>query len=403
MGGCACLSKSAGSQDDVVNPARNARKRLSVSKSDQASDKNSEKERGTIHCAEEGNILDIITELVPDSQPRLSVRGAASENQQKGFADKKTEKSSYSDDPGKVSRIGYACKKGLKPESPNQDDFCIYCTDSLSIFGVFDGHGPFGHEISHVTHEILPETLVKDTKFLESAMGREPIQEHFVKQALEDAFQKTHNLCVEREKKDNFDCALSGTTATLALLSHKDERLFVGHVGDSRAVLAKGPRNTTDLRSEALTSDHKPNDEAERSRIVKAGGTVNKLEGDIPHRVFVKDQMFPGLAMSRSIGDTVGVKAGVISKPDVKIKKMEKGKPEEEWRFLLVCSDGVWEFISDKEAVDIVASYPPPDVQKGAEALASEAWNKWIEEEKDVVDDITIIVYWFADKGEAEK
>jgi len=378
------MTKSAGSQDDVINPAR---KRLSMSKSDQASDKNGEKERGTVKSADEGNILDLISEKYPNSQPRLSVRGSATENRQKGFADKKVEKSSFLEDHSKVCRTGYVCKKGLKPESPNQDDFCVYCTDMISIFGVFDGHGPFGQEISHFTHETLPETFVKDPKFFSSP-----------EKALDDAFRKTHELCIERQQDLHFDCGLSGTTATLALFNHKEDRLYVGHVGDARAVLAKGPRSASELRPQVLTRDHKADNEAEAKRIRQNGGDIRRLEGDIPFRVFAKGQNMPGLSMTRAIGDTEGVKAGVTSEPDVKCFKLEKGKPEEEWRFLLICSDGVWEFIDDKEAVNIVAAYPPPDAQNGAEALASEAWNKWIEEEKDLVDDITVIVHWFADK-----
>jgi serine/threonine protein phosphatase PrpC len=384
MGACGCANKSVQSQDNVVNPAR---KRLSVSKCDPVSEKKVEKEKEVVKTTEEGSMLDLILELFPESHRKLSIRGTSSESQQKGFADKKIEKSSYSDD--KVSRIGYACKKGLKPESPNQDDFCIYCTDMLSIFGVFDGHGNFGHDIADFTHKTLTETLARDLRrfFVEP------------KQALEDAFRTTHTKCVDGERKHNFDCSLSGTTATLTLFDHKEQRLHVAHVGDSRAVLAKGSRNSSELRCDVLTVDHKPDIEAERLRIVQKGGQVKQLQDDIPQRVFLKDQMYPGLAMTRSIGDTVGVEVGVISKPDVCVRDMPKGgKPDEEWRFLLVCSDGVWEFISEQDAVNMVASYPPPDCQKGVDALASEAWNRWIKEEINVVDDITIIVYWFPDK-----
>lgn len=40
-------------------------------------------------------------------------------------------------------------------------------------------------------------------------------------------------------------------------------------------------------------------------RIIKANGEVRKIPGDVPHRVFLKGQLVPGLAMSRSIGDYV--------------------------------------------------------------------------------------------------
>ena len=34
-------------------------------------------------------------------------------------------------------------------------------------------------------------------------------------------------------------------------------------------------------------------------------------------------------------------------------------------------------------------------IGEAAEALASEAWNRWVHEEGNVVDDITVIVTWF--------
>lgn len=365
-----CGAKSAKSQENAVDPAR---RRLSDLKSNEVDQKN-EKESGVIVKSEEGSVLD----LFPDSTKRCSIAGTISEAQQKGFADKKIQ--TIGEDTIKAAghQIGFACKKGLKPESPNQDDFCIICADSDVILGVFDGHGPYGHDISNFAHETLPEQVVKDPRFKEDPA-----------QALGDAFSKTHKLCKEAAERaaGSFDCTLSGTTATVALQRH--ESLHVAHVGDSRAVLARG-RTASELKAEDLTVDHKPDIEDERRRIEQHGGQVRRLEGDIPHRVFLRNKMYPGLAMTRSIGDEVGVSAGVISTPDVSTRKIAQ-----DWRFLLLCSDGVWEFIKSQEAVDIVKKFPAQDVQKSAEALASEAWNRWIEEEGNVVDDITVIVAWF--------
>jgi len=68
---------------------------------------------------------------------------------------------------------------------------------------------------------------------------------------------------------------------------------------------------------------------------------------------------------------------------------------QKDWRFILLCSDGIWEFISSQEAVDIVGRHPASEVQKAADTLASEAWNRWIKAEGNVVDDITVICAWF--------
>lgn len=375
-----CINhKGAPNQEDAVEANR---KRLSTSLADKVPQKSGEKEKGPAQALNQGSVLD----LFPDaqtSQRRVCVLGVAAdfEIQQKGFADKKVHDASKASDL-KDFRIGYACKKGLKPESPNQDDFCIVLADNISMFGVFDGHGPYGHELSGFVQHRLLEAVVKDENFRDRPA-----------QALKDAFFKTQKSCTEASEKDpqDFDCGLSGTTATLVFL--KQGNLHVANVGDSRAVLARGNRGG-ELRAEDLTRDHKPDCEAEKDRIIRSGrGQVRRLEGDIPLRVFLKDKLYPGLAMTRSIGDTVGVEAGVTCEPDVTTRRLEQ-----DWRFLLLCSDGVWEFIQSQEAINIVSSYQPSDCQKAAEALASEAWNRWIQEEHNVVDDITVIIHWFSDK-----
>jgi serine/threonine protein phosphatase PrpC len=300
------------------------------------------------------------------------VRGANSDTQQKSFADKATAKGG--DELFMGAKIGYACKKGLKPESPNQDDFCILMADSTSVFAVFDGHGPYGHDLSGFVQEHLPHVFIRHPSFRDDP-----------EKALGAAFAETHRLCIESQAECRFDCALSGTTATLAM--QRDGRLHLAHVGDSRAVLARKQGNG--LRAEELTVDHKPTCECERTRIQAAGGEVRRLEGDIPHRVFLPGKMYPGLSMTRSIGDTVGSTAGVTSTPEVRSLQVE-----DDWRFLLFGSDGIWEFINSQEAVDMIGKYSPSNVQKAIDSLAAEAWSRWLAEEKDVVDDITVICVW---------
>ncbi|CAK0805366.1 unnamed protein product, partial [Prorocentrum cordatum] len=57
--------------------------------------------------------------------------------------------------------LGCVCKKGLKPEGANQDDFCLIHADGVSIFGVFDGHGPHGGDVASCVRDFLPRQLVK--------------------------------------------------------------------------------------------------------------------------------------------------------------------------------------------------------------------------------------------------
>jgi serine/threonine protein phosphatase PrpC len=61
--------------------------------------------------------------------------------------------------------------------------------------------------------------------------------------------------------------------------------------------------------------------------------------------------------------------------------------------FLVLCSDGVWEFLSSQEAVRIASKFPKSKAPLAAEELARVSWDRWmIEENGHVVDDITALV-----------
>jgi len=69
-----------------------------------------------------------------------------------------------------------------------------------------------------------------------------------------------------------------------------------------------------------------------------------------PARVWHKDINVPGLAMSRSIGDLIAKNLGVISIP---IVTTHNYRPDID-QFLVVGSDGLWDVMSNIEAVNFV-------------------------------------------------
>eukprot|EP00914_Ancora_sagittata_P022422 GHVO01044611.1.p1 GENE.GHVO01044611.1~~GHVO01044611.1.p1 ORF type:complete len:524 (-),score=62.65 GHVO01044611.1:228-1799(-) len=313
---------------------------------------------------------------------RLSVTGALPQQVQEESFDNKRQEVHGEDSSHDLDvlfqalGIGYACKKGLKPENPNQDDFFIFREDGYGLYGVFDGHGPYGHDVSNFVQTHLPGLLLAHPSFQDKPL-----------EALKSSFLRVHSELAHSAHSHNFDCSLSGTTATVILhrsVSATKGKLYVAHVGDSRAVLG---RLDDDDKIEAidLTEDHKPNNEAEKARIHASGGQVKLLEGDVPHRVFLKNKLYPGLAMSRAIGDTVGTQAGVIAEPDVTEFDITEGRD----KFLVICSDGVWEFMESQEAVNVVDHLGISQCDEAVKAVACESWNRWIDEESTVVDDIT--------------
>lgn len=58
---------------------------------------------------------------------------------------------------------------------------------------------------------------------------------------------------------------------------------------------------------------------------------------------------------------------------------------------IVICSDGVWEFLSNKNVMDMVSpNYKDKKPQKACELLVNESVRQW-KMEDEVVDDITAI------------
>lgn len=107
-----------------------------------------------------------------------------------------------------------------------------------------------------------------------------------------------------------------------------------------------------------------------------------------PARVWLADVDVPGLAMSRSLGDDVSHTVGVISTPEIIEHEIQDNDI-----FCIWASDGVWEFISNEQAVNICWQYRN-DLDKAAKRLVAESEKRWRQEEE-VVDDITCVVVGF--------
>jgi serine/threonine protein phosphatase PrpC len=91
--------------------------------------------------------------------------------------------------------------------------------------------------------------------------------------------------------------------------------------------------------------------------------------------------------MTRAFGDSTGARAGVISIPEIKCFDLN-----DECKFAIIGSDGVWEFISNEEAAGIVYPYYLKNSAEGAaDALVKEAQSRWKREEE-IVDDITCVI-----------
>jgi serine/threonine protein phosphatase PrpC len=94
-----------------------------------------------------------------------------------------------------------------------------------------------------------------------------------------------------------------------------------------------------------------------------------------PARVWLGHEASPGLAMSRSMGDTVGAQAGVISTPEIIEFELRQND-----KFIILGTDGLWEFLDNQLCVDLVGEYwKLGNIEGSCERLVKEAvdvWNK---------------------------
>lgn len=288
----------------------------------------------------------------------------------------------------------------------NQDAMVVwenFCSRQNTIFcGVFDGHGPYGHMVAKRVRDSLPlklnahwepnvsgEEVLKEISFntagsmnSEEAAFASADDESRVSvdvdetekhpeifQTLKDSFLKAFKV-MDRELKthQSIDCFCSGTTAVTLIKQGRD--LIIGNVGDSRAVL--GTREKDDsLVAVQLTVDLKPNLPAEAERIRKCKGRVFALQ-DEPEvaRVWLPNNDSPGLAMARAFGDFCLKDFGLISVPEVSYRRLT-----EKDEFIVLATDGIWDVLSNKEVVDIVAAAPRR--ASAARALVESAVRAW--------------------------
>lgn len=290
--------------------------------------------------------------------------------------------------------IGFACLQGLKrPEVLNQDSFFLWMAErKYAIYGVLDGHGVHGGAVSDFAKSIFPKLLLSRPNF-----------ESDPREALRHSFEKMQRLISIGHSQHLFDASRSGTTCSIVLHCISSRKFYVAHVGDSRVVLgqrvaAKKDGPQSQWQAVELTVDHKPSLPEERARIESNGGEVI-FDGCVNHRIYPKGmtpearrQLGYGLNMSRALGDLSACQeCGLSTTPDITEHIMDSSD-----RFLLLCSDGVWEFITSQEAVEIAAKCPAKKADLAATKLAAEGKKRWLDKMKDkVADDITAVVVHF--------
>ncbi|CAD8132359.1 unnamed protein product [Paramecium octaurelia] len=284
-----------------------------------------------------------------------------------------------------VTRIAYTKSQAGKNEDnqtkTNQDSFISLQSfkDNMSLFGVCDGHGQDGHKCSQFIRDNLPKNI-------DSLMSLNPSS---ISESISKSFLRTNTqLCNFEEIITTF----SGSTTVISLIV--DDTIYTANVGDSRSIICRQLSNGA-KSAIPLSNDHKPDLPQEKRRIEQKGGRVEPyidFDGSSlgPARVWLKTEDIPGLAMSRSFGDKVAASCGVICEPEILTYKIQEGD-----LFMVLASDGVWEFLSNEQVIDMIYPYYAQDEGNAAcVRIVKESIKLWKLNDT-VIDDITVVIVFF--------
>ncbi len=277
--------------------------------------------------------------------------------------------------------------KGLpeEPEKINQDNLFKVKFENLnlSFYGVCDGHGDDGHLISKFISTSLPYFIYEELK-------KNSIYNNinsYISKIFENIFLQLNSLLINNKE---INSAFSGTTCISLLLCNN--QIISCNLGDSRAI--KGQLFNNKWSFELLSRDHKPNEPDEMKRIKENKGIIKPYideNGEVngPDRIWLPNQTYPGIAMSRSFGDQVAAQIGVVAIPEILFFPYI-----EEDKFIIIASDGLWEYVSNQEVVNIVGKYYiKNDCDNAIKELYETAFERW-RNNNIFVDDISIILIY---------
>ncbi|KNE57706.1 hypothetical protein, variant [Allomyces macrogynus ATCC 38327] len=269
--------------------------------------------------------------------------------------------------PGKVRKAGHARSKSADPPTtagtrvdmrnytayvaarraqgsrPEQQDetFVVPVAPGILVAGVLDGHGSDGGKASRFSRQVIERDLPTHLRAVAT------LDEAAVRAALTRTFQDANARLFD---EPGIDCYLSGTTAVVAVLTQ--ELCVVANVGDSRAMLAQvdaegsaDESGTVPLNTVPLTTDHNCENPTELARVQAAGARVDRVQTDCPTdpqgplRIYKGTLPYPGLVVTRSLGDAVARRLGVHADPEITVRRIDPAAD----RAIVLASDGVWD------------------------------------------------------------
>lgn len=252
-------------------------------------------------------------------------------------------------------------------ESNEDQHVCLLNLDNnntnysnINLFGVFDGHG--GKGVSKYLKDNILNYFIKSKYNKLYSSKKSLITKYFT-----NVFDHINTKLKEDHPRIAYN---SGSTACIGIMynDNNSTKLWILNVGDSRAV-----RCNKNNIAEQLSEDHKPNSPDEKKRIEELGGKI--IFDGVDWRV--KDY-----SLSRAFGD-LNASPFITHLPQIYNYKINNDK------FIIFACDGLWDILSNQEAVDFVNSLI---ISKNninyARALSEYALTKGS------LDNITVMVYF---------
>ena len=161
------------------------------------------------------------------------------------------------------------------------------------------------------------------------------------------------------------------------------------NLGNTKAILISDNKKIKELNI-----CHTPCVKEERLRVENNGGTIGKIDwlkvG--PLRVWFKDKKYPGLSITRSLGDFEAEQLGILSIPDIK----EFDVDEEKIKIIVMGTNGIWEFLTNDKIMDIVFGYYECEDANGAsQKIVETAGKLWKIKNPNNIPDLTVVVLFF--------
>jgi serine/threonine protein phosphatase PrpC len=233
----------------------------------------------------------------------------------------------------------------------------------VDFLAVFDGHG--GKIVSKYLKYNLPEFFTKKSSDNIYLKSHSYLVKHFTK-----VFDNIQNKLINDHPRASNTCGSTACISIYYIDNNNKHKLWVLNVGDSRII-----KCNKSYIAEQLSVDHKPSYSKERERIEQLGGKI-EFDG--------VDWRIKDLSLSRAIGD-------LDSKPYVShLPEIYKYNISNNDKFLIIACDGLWDIISNQDAIDFVKNlFNQKFTGNIAKELAEYAYYRGS------LDNITILLYIF--------